>query len=80
MKTMRWTSVLLFGLVSGFLVRPAIAATDGTLYNYNTQTANAHQWLNGVKASAPKSSRGAVPVITRSPLTVTRLTLPPKRR
>lgn len=51
MKTMRWMSVLLFGLVSGFLVRPACAATDGTLVNYNTSTANAYQWLNGIKAA-----------------------------
>lgn len=44
-----------FSFVCGCLtcacVCSSLAATDGTLVNYGAQTANAHQWLDGVKAS-----------------------------
>lgn len=48
MKTMRWTSVLLFGLVSGFLVRPAIAATDGTRWKWGGNWNAADYWVGGI--------------------------------
>ena len=48
MKTMRWTSVLLFGLVSGFLVRPAIAATDGTMWQWGGNWNSADRWVGGI--------------------------------
>lgn len=48
MKTTRWLSVLLFGLLAGFLVRPACGATDGTMWQWGGSWNDTARWVGGI--------------------------------